>query len=609
VSAPQRPPSPPFGARDSGLAAALIAVAALAAYHNSFTGPFVFDDTLAIVENTTLRQLGSWDVLRPPAGQGLTVEGRPLLNVSLALNYAFGGPAVFGFHVANLAIHLATALALFGLIRRTLIRPVLPEPLRAHAAPLALVIALLWVVHPLQTESVTYIIQRAESLMGFFYVGAIYAFARGADGGGMRWFAAAVLAAWCGAATKEVAAAIPLLALLYDRTFVAGAFRAAWQARRGVHLALMSAWVLSAMLVGDRGGTFGRVPWGTFALTQFDALSRYVSLSFWPHPLVFDYGVQWQLGPAALLPGACIVGAIVLGTFVALRRWPGWGFLGIWFLAPLAPTSLLPGNRQTISEHRMYLSLAAVIVAAVVLVFIFLRHRPARLRLGLALVALVALGTLTVRRNHDYRTVIALYRDTAAKRPGNAFAHYNLARALAEAGAPGAALPAYGAALRLESGMAAAHYNLGNALAALARFPEAVAAFEAARRLEPTHANAHYNLGNALVRLGRKPEAKAAFAAAAQLAPDSVAAHANLGGVLLELGELDAARTALERARALNPADPLVHFNLGNVDRLAGRSDAARRSLERALALDPSFAAARTVLATLPPAPGGTRLP
>ncbi len=604
-----RPSSPTFGARDAVLAAALIAAAGLAAYHNSFSVPFVFDDTLAIVDNPTIRQLGSWDVLRPPAGQGLTVEGRPLLNLSLALNYALGGPSVFGFHVTNLAIHIATALALFGFIRRTLVRPALAEPLRTHATPLALTTALLWVVHPLQTESVTYLIQRAESLMGFFYVGALYAFARGAVGAGRRWFAAAVLAAWCGAATKEVAAAIPLLALLYDRTFFAGTFRGAWQTRRGVHLALMSAWLLSAALVGDRGGTFGRVPWGTFALTQFDALARYVSLSFWPHPLIFDYGVQWQIGPAALLGGVGIVSVIVVGTLVALRRWPVWGFLGVWFLAPLAPTSLLPGNRQTISEHRMYLSLAAVVVVAVVLVFVFLRHRPARLRLGLALVALIALGTLTVRRNHDYRTVVALYQDTAEKRPGNAFAHYNLAKALAESGAPEAALPAYAAALRLEPDMTAAHFNLGNALAVLGRFPEAVAAFETALRIDPEHALAHYNRGNVLVRLGRKPEAKAAFAAAARLAPESVTAHANLGGVLLELGELDAARSALERARALNPVDPVVHFNLGHVHRLAGRLDDARQSFERALALDPSFTAARTVLATLPPPAASPRLP
>ncbi len=609
MTVPVRPtPAAPRG-RDTWFAAALLAAAGLAAYHNCFHVPFVFDDALAIVENPTIRRLASWDILRPPAGQGLTVEGRPLLNLSLALNHAAGGTAVFGFHAVNLAIHIAAALALCGLTRITLGRPAVPESLRVHAAPLALAIALLWLVHPLQTESVTYVIQRAESLMGLFFLAALYAFARGADGGGPRWFAAAALAAWCGAATKEVAAAIPALALLYDRTFFAGSFRGAWRARRGAHLALMSAWLLSALLVGDRGGTFGRVPWTTFALTQFDALARYVQLSFWPHPLVFDYGVQWTFGPGALVPGIVLVTALLAGTALALRRWPAWGFLGLWFLAPLAPTSLLPGNRQTISEHRLYLPLAALIVAAVIVVFLLLRHRRAPVRLGAVLLVAASLGVLTVRRNHDYRTAIALYTDTAVKRPGNAFAHYNLAKALAESGAPAAALPAYAAALRLEPGMTAAHFNLGNALAALGRLPDAVAAFEAALRTEPTHANAHYNLGNVLRRLGRLADARDRFATAARLAPGSLAAHANLGGVLLELGQHDAARAALERALALDPADAAVLVNLGTVHRLAGRTTEARGCFERALAADPAFAPARGALRALGPPQPETRPP
>ncbi len=595
--------------RDTWLAAAAIMAVGLAAYHNSFYTPFVFDDTLAILENPTIRQLGSWEVLRPPGGQGLTVEGRPLLNLSLALNYAISGTSVLGFHVVNLTIHLGAALALYGFTRLTLCRPVVSDSIRRHAAPLALTIALLWVVHPLQTESVTYIIQRAESLMGLFFLAAFHAFARGADGGGRPWFVAAVLATYCGAATKEVAATIPLLILLYDRAFFAGSFHGAWATRRGIYLALLSTWLLSAVLVGDRGGTFGRVPWGTFALTQLDAIARYVQLSFWPYPLIFDYGVQWRLDAGALLVGGLVLGAILTSTLVALRRWPTWGFIGVWFLAPLSPTSLLPGNRQTIAEHRMYLSLAALIAVAVIAVFYLLRHHRASLRVAVAVLMTGALGTLTIRRNADYRTELALYRDTATKRPGNAFAHYNLANSLAASGAADEAIPAYRAALSLETGMTAAHYNLGNALVAADRSAEAVAAFQAALRLEPSHVNAHFNLGNALIRLDRKPEAKEHLATAARLAPVWVAAHGNLGGVLLELGELAPAQLALERALALNPSDAVVYFNLGQVHRLSGRPDDARRCFERALTLDPAFAAARDWVDRLRPEIGAPTAP
>ena len=152
----------------------LIALAGFAAYANSFSGPYVFDDLGSIPENPTIRQL--WPigrVLTPPPGQ--TVSGRPLVNLSLAINYAFGGTGVAGYHLGNLLIHLLAGLTLFGIVRRTLV------PKTRMATQLACAVALLWTLHPLQTESVTYLIQRAESLMGLFYLLTLYCFIRWID--------------------------------------------------------------------------------------------------------------------------------------------------------------------------------------------------------------------------------------------------------------------------------------------------------------------------------------------------------------------------------------------------------------------------------------------
>ena len=133
---------------------------------------FVFLDVADIVDNPTIRHLGQLGrVLSPPAAGGLTVGGRPVVNLTLALNYAFGGTNVWGYHALNLLIHILAGLALFGVVRRTPPRSTL----------FAFAVALLWTVHPLQTESVTYIIQRAESLMGLFYLLTLYCFIRYAD--------------------------------------------------------------------------------------------------------------------------------------------------------------------------------------------------------------------------------------------------------------------------------------------------------------------------------------------------------------------------------------------------------------------------------------------
>jgi hypothetical protein len=163
----------------------LILVAGLWAYHNSFRAPLIFDDAFSITRNPHIRHLWPiWDALSPASKS--FVGGRPIVNLSLALNYALGGLAVRGYHVFNLAIHLLAGLTLYGIVRRTLLRPGLSERFGASAEWIALAVALLWTVHPLQTEAVTYISQRCESLMGLFYLLTLYWFICGVEGASER---------------------------------------------------------------------------------------------------------------------------------------------------------------------------------------------------------------------------------------------------------------------------------------------------------------------------------------------------------------------------------------------------------------------------------------
>src|SRR5438270_879905 len=162
------------------LVSSVIALSSFLAYRNTFSAPFIFDDGHVVQVNLTIRKL--WPlttVLSPPHGYGLTVEGRPLINLSLAINYAFGGTDVAGYHVINLVIHVLAALTLFGLVRRTLQQARHREHYSTLTAiSLAGAIALLWALHPLQTEAVTYIVQRAESLMALCYLLTLYCFVR-----------------------------------------------------------------------------------------------------------------------------------------------------------------------------------------------------------------------------------------------------------------------------------------------------------------------------------------------------------------------------------------------------------------------------------------------
>ncbi len=618
------------------VAVVLIGGAGLLAYGNSLRCPFVFDDLPGIVDNPTIRHLWPlWKALSPPANAG-GASGRPLLNLSLAVNYAFGGLDVWGYHALNLLLHVLTALALFGVVRRTLAR--MNAPCAAGRGPhddtpwlLALAAATLWTVHPLLTESVTAVINRAEELGGLFYLLTLYAFVRGVEApaeaeenarprttdnrhhsrggrtwfGGRRkprpcgWFAVAVLACLLGMASKEWVVSAPLMVFLYDRTFVSGTFREAWRRRRRVHLALAVTWVPLALLMvasHHRNDTVGfglGVSAWSYALTQCAAIVRYLRLSVWPEPLVFDYGRYLVKSVAAVLPQALLLALLVGGTLLALRKRPKLGFLGAWFFAILAPSSsFVPLVTQTMAEHRMYLPLAAVVVAAVAGLHAVAGRRSLLVCLALAF----GFGWLTVRRNRDFRSELAIWSDTVAKWPDNPRILERLGVLLLHAGRVDEAIARDWQALRLAPFNPELLDTYGHALYVAGRLPEAVAAYREALRIKPDLYAVHNNLGIALLRLGHAAEAQAHFEAAVRINPDYDQAHNNLGILLMRTGHPRQGLAQFEDAVRLNPDFVDAQVNLGNALQEAGRTDEAIAHYERALRLNADLADARSNL-------------
>lgn len=492
----------------------------LIAYANSLLGPLVFDDVDAIVNNDSLSSLGA--ALHPPSHR--TVSGRPVANVTFALNRLAGGVDPLGYHAVNLAIHLGAALALFGLVRRTLLLAPLAGRFGAAARPLALAVAALWAVHPLQTEAVTYIVQRVESLMGLFYLLTLYAFVRGVeDGKGSRgWLGLSATACLLGMGTKEVMASAPLLVLLYDRMFVAGSWAAAWRARRWYYVALGATWLWLGWLVWQAGQRDGSVGFRTgilawhYGLTQCRAVAHYLRLALWPQPLVFDYGMALVRDPMAVLPQALLLLALAAGTAWAVVKKYYIGFPGVWFFAILAPSSsVVPVITQSMAEHRMYLPLAAVVTLLVLGGYVWLGRRS----LAVWVVVAAGWGGATLARNADYRTDTGLWRDTIAKAPANPRAYDALGNVLADAGRVDEAVAMFQAAQQVDPRYVEVRNDLGVLRARQGRPAEAIAAFEAALAIDPDFAAAHFNLANALVEAGRPVEAKPHYLATLRLHP------------------------------------------------------------------------------------------
>lgn len=581
--------------------ALLIAAAALVAYSNTFNVPFVFDGVSGIADNTSIRKL--WPLLgalHPPAGTSLT--GRPIANLSFALDYAISGESTWSYHAVNLLIHVLAGLALFGVSRRALSGPVMAARFGRDAPSLALAIALLWLLHPLQTESVTYTVQRVESLMGLFYLLTLYCVAREATSShSAAWGAGAVAACALGMGTKEVMVTAPLMVLLMDRTFFAGTFTKALRLRPRLYVALAATWIPLALLAWASASRTGSTGFGTavrpadYWLEQFEAITRYLRLSLWPSPLVFDYGTLLPDGGIPLLTSFTLVVALAALTAVALRRWPALGFLGAWFFGILLPTAVIPIATQTVAEHRMYLPIAAPLVLVVLAAYAGLGPR----RLVLLAIPAAALCFLTVGRNATYRSAAALWEDTVSKEPGNARAHCSLGLALAAIpGSAPRAIAEYEEALRIHPDYADAHNDLGVALEDQpGRLGDAVSHFREAVRLRPSFAAAHANLGRLLSNAGQADDAVPELEIAAQLDPGRAPTQFYLGNALAQMGRADDAIRHYREALRLSPAFPEANSNLGVVLFRNGLPEEGLRRIRTAILMDPSFVPAHFALA------------
>jgi len=565
---------------------------------------------------------------------------------------------VWSYHAFNLSIHLLAALTLFGVVAGTLRLPGLPDAARDSARGFGFVVALLWVLHPLQTASVSYIIQRGESMMGLFYLLTLYCVIRGAmaERPGL-WHGAAVAACALGMASKAIMVTAPFLVLLYDRVFLSRSQAELIRRRGALHaalfctLAVLGATGIAGVVLNPaprQDLTVGLGYAGTtpleYALTQPGVILHYLRLALWPDPLCLDYAWPVARTAQAIALPLLLVGVLLAGTIASFWRWPWLGFTGAWFFLVLAPTSSFIPLADAAFEHRMYLPLAAVIVSVAAAVRWLLGRAGGRLHwpraaqrsilFAAVLLAAGACGALTIRRQRDYWSGHAMWENVARQRPANPRAHNGVGLALAAEGRFEDAVLRYREAIRLKAGYAEAHNNLGRALKAQGRLDEAILEYREAIRSDPALTKARYNLGNALVAAGRLDEAILQYREAIRLDPGDVEAHNNLGiafarrgdleeaiaryhdairldgdfvearnnlgGALAAQGRIDEAMAQWREAIRVKEACVEAHTNLGVALTKTGRFEEAILELRRALELDPgNVTAGRTLNAAL----------
>ena len=582
-----------FGWRVAALA---VVAAGILAYANSFHGVFVFDGRPTLRDNPKIRSLTPlWPLIASPL-PGSTVDGRPIANLVSALDWAVAGGDLWPFHLTNLAIHVAAALFLFGIVRRIVPLASSNPDIRRAADVVAVVAATLWVVHPLTTSAVTYINQRVESLMAMFVLATLYLVIRSVNSRRpCLWQGAAVVACLLAVASKEVAVVTPVLVLATDSLFLAGSVRRALARRWPTYLGLVATWIPLAILVAGtvgRGGTAGfgsGVPWWQYALSQPAMIAHYLRLALWPYPLVFYYGARPIAGPAALIAGWAVVGGLGVGTVWFLLRRSWLGFVGLVVLVSLAPSSsIVPIATEIGAEHRIYLGLAALCAAAAAGGWALARRWTGTpdgarraLTAGATLIA-VALGVITWDRNRDYASETALWAATVAARPDNVAAWDNLGVALRDEQRDlSGAVNAFDRALEIDPGYVESLQERGYTRALAGDREGGIEDLDRALGLDPEHKAARLRRGIVRGWGGDLAGAIEDFTRLIEAGADNAAPFLQRGIALLNHGEPRRALGDLDHAVALDP-DRAQAVEARAAARLrCGDRAGARRDVER----------------------------
>lgn len=551
----------------------VLAAVVLLVYANSYRGAFVFDDAEAIHRNPYVRNPGSveWLWRTPPNS---TLGCRPVAQWTFALNYAVSGLDVAGYHTVNIAIHISGAIALFLLLRLILVETRWGRRDPDCAWWTAMLVALWWAVHPLQTQAVTYICQRQESLASLLYLLVMIAVFKRNQAPSRHWSVLAVVCCWLGLATKEITLSIPLAAIML--TWLQNGKGATFtRANMGFFALLGAGWLLSALLIlgGDASmdeaaGRSPHTPFG-YLLSQAEIIPHYLRLVFDPRHQVFDY-YDWPvpaLDAGLVLRILLLAAGLVAGFVLLVRR--HWASVPVLlFYAVLAPSSsLYPLHNQAV-EHRMYLPLASVL-ALVVVVGWSLRMLPgipvsSRRRLHGGTVALIAAtilwhGWLARERNKVYASEVRLWSDTAAKRPHNARAFMNLGDAYIKEGNVEKGIALLEQALEIGYRpvlQAPAHYNLAMLYTDHRRIEKALHHYGKAIEHDPGMGSAYVN--RAVIHMQRKDfrQAAADQEQAVRVLPSDGVLRLQYAYSLMKTGSFRRASEQVAEARRLGESPP-----------------------------------------------------
>lgn len=592
---------------------AVVVLAVLFAYSTSFSGVFVRDGMVEILENRNVHTLESpWKTMF----EGNILPARPVPYLTFAINYVIHGEEVWGYHFVNLLIHLGSTFLLFGILTRTLLLPSMSGRFSAKESfALSFVITLLWAVHPVLTEAMNYIYQRMELLVSFFYLATLYTFirARTSPNAFLMWTVLCIVCCSLGMLSKEVMVTAPIVLFWYNRVFLIANWKEFNSGSSLIYIPLAASWIIVFLLVQSQNDLWEGVfsdgqptPWN-YLMTQAEVIPYYLGLMLVPHPLCFEYG--WPIQEdfsKVIVPGLFVV-SLLFATLWAIIRRPKIGFLAGSFFLILAPTSTIKPIFQPAAEYRIYLVTSIFVSLVVFVIFHFSKKYSQSLSyknkkqygvISYVTILLIMVGfVLTTReRSKVYSSIATLWEDTAEKAPRNATAFSQLGAIQTVKGKLDKAEEYLDIANELQPNRFRTLNSLGQTEMHLGKLDEAILHLKQALAIKESHPEAVSYLGICYLNQGEFLLAAESLQKAHEIVPESpLYLSLYAAAIGKDSKRQKEAEEKFEKAIQLNPGFAKTYFSFAIFLYEAGRLEEALSQAQTCLQVDPNFSPARNL--------------
>ena len=575
----------------------LLTLAGLLTYSNTFHAGFHFDDFRDIVNNPAIRDIRNLSICFRYA------PSRFVAMITFAINYRLHGLNVVGYHVINIAIHIANACLFYILVHQLLVR--VKQFSHTHRSIVALSAALFFEVHPIQTQAVTYIVQRMTSLASMFYLLSLVLYIRlrqrKKTSRNFILGILAVISAILGMLTKQIVFTLPVMLLLVEWLLMPHPiyrhrkWRIVWAAgllMTGFIIPWLHHFDLSLLFrtIPPQQGHLYHITPGSYLLTQANVILTYIRLLLFPIGQLLDYDyplVHSFLDLHVMISIGIITLLIIIG--LSLRKsHPLISFGLFWFFITLSVESSIIPLPNVIFEHRLYLPSVGFIFVLTGL-YCWLRNRwNPRLIAMVAIAWLIILAGLTIARNRVWQTEFSLWNNVVRKAPENVRARTIRGKLYAQAGQFEAALFDLNHALERNPAYANARLNRGIVYARQGHMKAALKDFNNVLVQHPGSMEARLNRANVFLALGAFRRAINDYSAVLAESPDIANVYVNRGVAFIQTGNQTAALHDFNTAIRLDPGNQKAWCHRGRLRLQQGQWQAAIDDLTQALSLNPN---------------------